>query len=1023
MSALLRSLLLFAAVTSLCVGTAYGFAMLTPADGATVPSDNGTVTVRFSWDDYPVPASERLADYSLWIDDDSSFSSVDYGYYTNWSFIDVVRDIPDGVWHWKILAATNRSDSTVDYGTFTFIVDSSANVTPGPDGTGTEEGEGDEGEANATAVPPNQVGSPVFSVTTDKDAYAPGDTVFITVMAPNGTNVNMSIASPAGVDRYQAQVFGTMELIYIALRTGGHTASVTFEYYDITETRAAQFDVAEGDGGDGGGDGGSQQVPPLSVSYSFSPSEPVRGSGVSFHAAVSGGTPPYAYAWDFQGDGGTDSTAPNPTHLFTWPGRYDVRLRVTDSRGVAATKEREIDVAGREMDLTVVVRDNRTNARLGNVTVELGDEDEETDDDGEAAFEIEEGMHDLRIAHKGYETYRDELNLTEANSSIAIRLIGEEEEETTPSITLIAPIGKAIVRDEPVALEFRVSDTADIEQCSVYYNDELESGWRFVDRILEPGSGRFRAPLAGLAEGIYKWRVKCANEYGNEGVSPTERFVRSNPPEVAEEPAAPSSDRAETVPAKQAAEEPTSALDPLEARIQEYLAAVDAINEPFARRMFEAAGLSTLDVQISLKRLLADYNNVKRSEKDEQNHKFTVQRITDELSGIAATLPKEHVLLNQKTLVMDITEEDVRGATEAYLGHLGHSPTGSRVRKAASQNAEVADAFTLTLDTYEYEVKYFSGLSTPLTVLDIEVSAELGSLRETLGAASMVDALRNIQLVSTVPKDFAETADGLGSNLGFATIDDDPVLLFSLYDLYAGTDLEKEMLVSRLTFAFPKKVSFDLLEGMRLAPVVRVMAGSGGDAIVGYSVLASPGLTISAGTKRLLIAIEIVFLFAGVSGVAAYRVQKPRREAKRAQAELNAMLAQTHGMLISGRHAEATHLHPRIRELHTRVAPSQRQGYEEILRTIETELVAYQVDRGIAEAMTLLETLDDANADTALARHAALREAFHALPHGHKERLRERFQELDLIMTMYDIEKQKQGLQEAPADKDASTGE
>lgn len=54
---------------------------------------------------------------------------------------------------------------------------------------------------------------------------------------------------------------------------------------------------------------------------------------ILFSSAVSGGTQPYTYSWDF--DDGQGSTVPNPSHLFTFADTYDVSLLVTDAQGCA----------------------------------------------------------------------------------------------------------------------------------------------------------------------------------------------------------------------------------------------------------------------------------------------------------------------------------------------------------------------------------------------------------------------------------------------------------------------------------------------------------------------------------------------------------------------------------------------------------------------------------------------------------------------------------------------------------------
>lgn len=69
----------------------------------------------------------------------------------------------------------------------------------------------------------------------------------------------------------------------------------------------------------------------LSASFAFT-----RGGGdVSFAPTVSGGVPPYTYAWTF-GDGGV-SSASAPTHPYSTTGLFTIALTVTDSLGTQVT--------------------------------------------------------------------------------------------------------------------------------------------------------------------------------------------------------------------------------------------------------------------------------------------------------------------------------------------------------------------------------------------------------------------------------------------------------------------------------------------------------------------------------------------------------------------------------------------------------------------------------------------------------------------------------------------------------------
>jgi len=71
-----------------------------------------------------------------------------------------------------------------------------------------------------------------------------------------------------------------------------------------------------------------------------------NGASVSFAPNVSGGTPPYTFAWDF-GDGG-DSDDSAPTHVFGGVGSYEVTLTVTDSDASEVEKSVDIEVTSFE---------------------------------------------------------------------------------------------------------------------------------------------------------------------------------------------------------------------------------------------------------------------------------------------------------------------------------------------------------------------------------------------------------------------------------------------------------------------------------------------------------------------------------------------------------------------------------------------------------------------------------------------------------------------------------------------------
>ena len=73
----------------------------------------------------------------------------------------------------------------------------------------------------------------------------------------------------------------------------------------------------------------SSTSPPLSASFSYSPSSPQTSQQVTFTGSASGGTAPYVFSWIF-GDGST-GTGSTVSHAYSTAGSYAVVLTVRDS--------------------------------------------------------------------------------------------------------------------------------------------------------------------------------------------------------------------------------------------------------------------------------------------------------------------------------------------------------------------------------------------------------------------------------------------------------------------------------------------------------------------------------------------------------------------------------------------------------------------------------------------------------------------------------------------------------------------
>ena len=75
---------------------------------------------------------------------------------------------------------------------------------------------------------------------------------------------------------------------------------------------------------------GSSAFPPL-ANFDVSPN--VGAAPLSVDFTDLSANAPTAWSWDFDDDGTPDSSQQSPTHQFQQPGRYSVRLAVTNSQG------------------------------------------------------------------------------------------------------------------------------------------------------------------------------------------------------------------------------------------------------------------------------------------------------------------------------------------------------------------------------------------------------------------------------------------------------------------------------------------------------------------------------------------------------------------------------------------------------------------------------------------------------------------------------------------------------------------
>jgi PKD repeat protein len=132
---------------------------------------------------------------------------------------------------------------------------------------------------------------------------------------------------------------------------------------------------------------------PLTVDITSSDTEGgIAPATFEFEAGVAGGTEPYTYSWDFDGEGSSDDDDVID-HTFDEAGSYDVGLTVTDSIGQSASDSMEITVEEAPAD----EEDEEQPPAAEEVEAPEEEEEEEEDNNlgSDELFDVDDFVDDL----------------------------------------------------------------------------------------------------------------------------------------------------------------------------------------------------------------------------------------------------------------------------------------------------------------------------------------------------------------------------------------------------------------------------------------------------------------------------------------------------------------------------------------------------------------------------------------------------------------------------------------------------
>src|SRR5437667_1727998 len=209
-------------------------------------------------------------------------------------------------------------------------------------------GDGGSSSANPTAHSYSSTGS--FTVTlTVRDANGATATSSQTVPVASAPSVSFNYSptspeagSPVTFTSTTTGGVGPFTMIWLFGDGGTSNANPTTHTYATSGSFTANVTATDANGVKAISAKSVTVAPPLTVSFTETPSSPTTGQVVTCTAATAGGVGTVSYSWSF-GDGAT-STGNPVTHTYTSPASFTVSVTATDSDGVAAVSSQTLTV-------------------------------------------------------------------------------------------------------------------------------------------------------------------------------------------------------------------------------------------------------------------------------------------------------------------------------------------------------------------------------------------------------------------------------------------------------------------------------------------------------------------------------------------------------------------------------------------------------------------------------------------------------------------------------------------------------
>ncbi|RMF07181.1 carboxypeptidase regulatory-like domain-containing protein [Candidatus Woesearchaeota archaeon] len=747
---------------------------------------------------------------------------------------------------------------------------------------------------------------PSFSLSVSPENVSVNSTLLIKLSAPQGTTVELNIATPSTVDSYFTQADHDTVLIYIPTEPGKYTVSATFTFESYSVEKSESFTAFSPSSIASGNETPSNSSPSnstsenetsssdasnsekdyyLTASIIASKKQAFRGDSVSFGSKLSlfygNGTPANEsmlsscsldYSWDVKNDGSAEGTQSSFSYRFTETGTFPVFLSVSGvcqndelPSSLSATDTVSVSVVKPSFDVILKVVESFTQrpvpeAVLSVFPVSSGAVPSvlvKTNTHGTATLTLTEGDYYVNISKEGYEPTVSTITISKSDV-LTFTLFKKVKKTVVPTVKITNAPSSVSSPNPSATISYSVSSDTEITECTLFYQLEDFRGWRVGGTHAAPSAGSTQSfVLSSLQSGTYRYRIRCSDADRDEGFSEIRTFSVVN-------------EREETLQqlsgvagSSNSDSGSSQEIELLLKRFDDVIISLDSLSGN-RKQVADALALVRKAKQ-NKERARSLYDSYRNYRKMGLSPDLLVKKKQETINSIQQILDStvfNVVELREHEFISVVNRDYVASLAEDFLKANSVELSEENLRKYLSAVLNLNEGVDIYTTATLVELRFGSGSSEYLTLLD-----------ERFDIPDFVENRDDVVLALEIPGSIVPA--GHGSDKQYSDIisvnpfkvlqsSSDRTLLSISPAESAGTDAGSDYRYSALLL-MPASPEYELsvVEQMKSALVFRNIdlrkKSSFGSAITGLSVLDSPG------KKVRLVASEVIILLAALS--------------------------------------------------------------------------------------------------------------------------------------------------------------